>query len=73
MGAWAQGEAIANLFHDGRAKERAAAAGFFLELAKHYISKDLIESAKRAIQRAAETWPEGRVEMLDDPFIAGLL
>ncbi|MCW1912927.1 hypothetical protein OJ996_05045 [Luteolibacter sp. GHJ8] len=73
VNAWLEGMEIAKLLRDGTPENRLAAAHFYLELARLYIEHDELAGAKKAVRDCVAALPDGHLELLKDPVIAGLL
>ena len=75
MGKWELGADLARLLGEtaNPLALREAAGRFHLAHARHHLQEGGREQAREAIRLLAVCWPEGRIQILDDPGLGGLL
>ncbi|WP_386780951.1 hypothetical protein [Luteolibacter ambystomatis] len=72
LGAWDEGEVLAELLRHGSDNDRMVAFTFFHKFAVHLLALGKMGEAKAAVKKASEAAPARRLALLDDPALAAL-
>lgn len=69
VGAWDIGEHVAGVLCYGKDTDREVAAGFYHALAVFHAKAGNREGAEDAIKCAVDTWPDIRLDLIEDPVL----